>query len=156
MRISDWSSDVCSSDLPPRSESTAAASRGLYKALIDSYRAHEPVVLVVDEAQNMPVSTLESLRMLSNLETASDKLIQIVLCGQPEFEEILQERRLRQLQQRIAVWARLEPLTRKESTAYLRHRLEKAAFGSTPIMTNQTIALKIGRASCRESVCQYV
>src|SRR3546814_14325180 len=89
----------------------------------------------------MPVSTLESLRMLSNLETAADKLIQIVLCGQPEFEEILQERRLRQLQQRIAVWARMEQLTRTESAAYLRHRHENAAFGSTPIMTAQHIPL---------------
>src|SRR3546814_15410884 len=128
MRISDWSSDVCSSDLltviyqelglPPRPESTSAASRGLYKALIDSYRAHEPVVLVVDEAQNMPVSTLESLRMLSHLETAADKLIQIVLCGQPQFEQILQERPLRQLQPRLAVRARPTPLPRQASGAY--------------------------------------
>ncbi len=133
-------------DLPPRPRSTFEALRGLHRALIAFYEAHETVVLVVDEAQNMPEDTLESLRMLSNLETSSDKLIQIILCGQSEFEERLRRRSLRQLQQRIAVWARLKPLSYRDSADYIRHRLDKASFGSTPIMTKGAVSL-IARAS---------
>lgn len=133
-------------DLPPRPRSTFEALRGLHRALIAFYEARETVVLVVDEAQNMPEDTLESLRMLSNLETSSDKLIQIILCGQSEFEERLRRRSLRQLQQRIAVWARLKPLSFRDSADYIRHRLDKASFGSTPIMTKGAVNL-IARAS---------
>ena len=66
----------------------------LYEVLIEEYKQGNTVVLVVDEAQNMPIDTLENLRMLSNLETSREKLIQIVLVGQPEFEEQLKEHRL--------------------------------------------------------------
>lgn len=98
----------------------------LHEALIEEYRAGRTVVLIVDEAQNMPIDTLENLRMLSNLETTRDKLIQIVLCGQIELDYMLNLHQLRQLAQRIAVRAVISPLTREESVEYIRHRLARA------------------------------
>ncbi len=98
----------------------------LQLALIEEYKKGHNVVLVIDEAQNMPFETLENLRMLSNLETTTDKLIQILLIGQPEFEKILDTNKLRQLKQRIAVRTTLTPLSMKESVDYIKHRLSKA------------------------------
>lgn len=94
--------------------------------LIDEYRAGHNVVLIVDEAQNMPVETLEQMRMLSNLETASDKLLQIVLVGQPELEDKLNLHELRQLKQRCAVRSVVKPLAKDESDEYITHRLRMA------------------------------
>jgi general secretion pathway protein A len=113
----------------------------LHQIFIDEYRQGHNVILVVDEAQNMPVSTLENLRMLSNLETASDKLIQIVLVGQPELDEVLKSYQLRQLRQRIAVRAVICPLTREESLSYLAHRLSKAGMTDTPVFTDRALQL---------------
>ncbi|MDO9125066.1 MAG: AAA family ATPase, partial [Deltaproteobacteria bacterium] len=87
----------------------------LHEILIEEYKQGRSVLLIIDEAQNMPVETLENLRMLSNLETSTDKLIQIVLIGQSEFEEKLNQNELRQLNQRIAIRSRILPLTEKES-----------------------------------------
>src|SRR4030042_405064 len=98
----------------------------LHEILIEEYKQGRSVLLIIDEAQNMPVKTLENLRMLSNLETSTDKLIQIVLIGQPEFEEKLNQNELRQLNQRIAIRSRILPLTEKESIDYIKHRLAKA------------------------------
>ena len=98
----------------------------LHEILIEEYKQGRSVLLIIDEAQNMPVKTLENLRMLSNLETSTDKLIQIVLIGQPEFEEKLNQNKLRQLNQRIAIRSRILPLTEKESIDYIKHRLAKA------------------------------
>ena len=109
--------------------------RRLHDVLVEEYRQGHNVVLVVDEAQNMPIETLENLRMLSNLETSTDKLIQIVLVGQPEFDRILDRHELRQLKQRIAVRSTLAPLSAAESLAYIRYRLEKAGAESTDIFT---------------------
>lgn len=113
----------------------------LHWALIAAYREGHNVALFIDEAQNMPVETLESLRMLSNLETHSEKLLQIVLIGQPELEEKLGLSALRQLRQRIAVQARLEPLTRKESIGYIRHRLAKAALLPARVFSDAALAV---------------
>ncbi len=98
----------------------------LHEILIEEYKQGRSVLLIIDEAQNMPVETLENLRMLSNLETSTDKLIQIVLIGQSEFEEKLNQNELRQLNQRIAIRSRILPLTEKESIDYIKHRLAKA------------------------------
>lgn len=98
----------------------------LQLALIEEYKQGFNVVLVVDEAQNMPFETLENLRMLSNLETSKDKLIQIVLIGQPEFDTQLNRYELRQLKQRLAVRSTINPLSKKESLAYIDHRLQLA------------------------------
>ncbi len=86
-------------------------------------------IIIIDEAQNLPKDTLEELRMLSNLETDRDKLIQIILVGQLELEERLKYDELKQLAQRISIRYRLAPLTREETGAYVRHRLEVAGDG---------------------------
>lgn len=84
------------------------------------------VVLCIDEAQTMPRITLESLRLLSNLETEKRKLIHIVLFGQPELDEMLDAHSARQLKQRISFHHVLKPLNREETSAYVAHRLQKA------------------------------
>ena len=84
------------------------------------------VVLVIDEAQNLPPAVLEQLRLISNLETEHDKLVQIVLAGQPELEKILARSDLRQLNQRIAVRYRLGPMKHTETAEYIRQRMETA------------------------------
>ena len=121
--------------LAPVQGDVVAMVRRLHQALVDEYRQGRNVVLIVDEAQNMPVETLENLRMLSNLETSTDKLIQIVLVGQPEFGRMLDRHELRQLKQRIAVRSTLAPLSAAESLDYIKHRLEKAGAESTDIFT---------------------
>ena len=105
----------------------------LYKRLIKTYREGRNVALIIDEAQNMPIETLENLRMLSNLETNKNKLIQIVLAGQPELDEKLNAYELRQLKQRIVIRAVITPLTRNESYEYIQHRLTTAAAKNTQI-----------------------
>jgi general secretion pathway protein A len=112
----------------------------LYEFLIAEYKLGNSVVLVVDEAQNMPIETLENLRMLSNLETSKDKLLQIVLVGQSEFEVTLNCNSLRQLKQRIAIRSRILALTQEESLDYIKHRLQKA--GSSHSMVFAKGALK--------------
>jgi len=107
----------------------------LYQILMEEYKQGNTVLLIVDEAQNMPIETLENLRMLSNLETSKDKLIQIVLIGQYEFEEILNLYELRQLKQRIVIRSTIIPFSEKESMAYIKHRLEKAAVDGSPVFT---------------------
>jgi len=111
----------------------------LHCVLIEEYKKGITVVLIIDEAQNMPVETLENIRMLSNLETSTDKLIQIVFSGQPEFEQKLERKELRQLKQRIAVKATIRPLTAEESRAYILHRLQKASAESTALFTDGAV-----------------
>jgi general secretion pathway protein A len=83
-------------------------------------------VLVIDEAQNLSTTTLEEVRLLSNLETDREKLVQILLTGQPELREKLAQPNLRQLRQRIAIEHHVEPLAEDEVASYLRHRVEVA------------------------------
>jgi general secretion pathway protein A len=95
----------------------------LQRYLLRSYEQNVRIVLVIDEAQRMPVDTLERLRVLSNLETSKAKLLQIILCGQPEFDEVLGRHELRQLRERITVRAQLSLLSGRESVEYMRHRV---------------------------------
>lgn len=90
----------------------------------------ENALLIVDEAQNLSAELLEELRMLSNLETEREKLLQILLIGQPELTEKLSSRKLRQLKQRVAVWTNLAPMKLKDSSAYILRRLTVASRGS--------------------------
>ena len=119
----------------------------LYEVLIEEYKQGNSVVLVIDEAQNMPMETLENLRMLSNLETSKDKLIQIVLVGQNEFEEGLNLSRLRQLKQRIAIRSRILPLTKTESLDYVKSRIQKAGSNHSSIFTNGALKNIINEAN---------
>ncbi|MDR3553969.1 MAG: AAA family ATPase [Syntrophobacteraceae bacterium] len=115
----------------------------LFHYLIEEYKKDRNVVLIIDEAQNMSVETLERLRMLSNLETSQDKLIQIILVGQPEFEAKLELPELRQLKQRIAIRSRIESLTAEESLAYIHHRLMRASSFHNPVFTGRALKLII-------------
>jgi len=94
--------------------------------LLERLRAGINTVLVIDEAQNLDLATLEEVRLLSNLETDSEKLLQIVLTGQPELREKLADPSLRQLRQRIAIEHHLEPLRPSELIPYLSHRIAVA------------------------------
>lgn len=94
--------------------------------LLELHAANKKVVVIIDEAQVLPDQALEGLRLLSNLETGSAKLLQIVLFGQPELDSRLQQKNLRQLRQRIAFSYRLRPLNRSETEAYVNYRLVKA------------------------------
>jgi len=97
-------------------------------ALLGFARAKKRVVVCIDEAQAMPVETLEALRLLSNLETEKRKLLQIVLFGQPELDAKLRRPEVRQLLQRIAFHYRLGALKKSELELYLAHRLRVAGF----------------------------
>jgi general secretion pathway protein A len=118
----------------------------LHEFLIKQYAQNKNVVLIIDEAQNMPLRTLENLRMLSNLETSHDKVLQIILVGQPEFDNMLNTQELRQLKQRIAVSCRIQPLNQKESLAYIRYRLAKAALGNRQIFTPKAMKRIVKRS----------
>jgi general secretion pathway protein A len=98
----------------------------LHAFLMDRQRAGLTCVLVIDEAQNLSLTALEQVRLLSNLEAGPEKLLQIVLMGQPELRRKLSDPRLRQLRQRIAVEHHLEALGPSEVLPYLRHRIEVA------------------------------
>jgi len=97
--------------------------------LLESHAAGRRVVLIVDEAQNLSPDVLEQIRLLTNLETAKQKLLQIILIGQPELRQLLARTDLRQLAQRITGRYHLEPLDREETRAYIRHRLRVAGGG---------------------------
>ncbi|MGH8187895.1 MAG: ExeA family protein, partial [Steroidobacteraceae bacterium] len=98
----------------------------LNKRLLEAHAKARRVVVIVDEAQNLTPQTLEQVRLLTNLETASQKLLQIILIGQPELRELLSRVELRQLAQRITGRYHLDPLSRAESAAYVAHRLKVA------------------------------
>jgi general secretion pathway protein A len=93
------------------------------------------VVLFIDEAQDLDSDLLEQVRLLSNLETDQTKLLQIVLLGQPELREKLEQSNLKQLRQRITVRYHLSPLSREETEAYIHHRLRVAGGNSRPVFT---------------------
>ncbi len=97
--------------------------------LLEQKAAGRSVVLVIDEAQNLAPEVLEQIRLISNLETETDKLIQIVLAGQPELEGILGKTELRQLRQRILVHYHLLPMDFEDTKGYIEHRLELAGGG---------------------------
>ncbi len=112
--------------LPNGSTSKRELIDALNGFLLQQKLAGRRAVVIVDEAQNLPPSTLEQLRLLSNLETETDKLLQIVLVGQPELRVVLRRPELAQLNQRITVRWHLEPLDRHETARYVRHRLRVA------------------------------
>lgn len=120
--------------------SAAVKLQRLHWGLVKEYKQQRNIVLLIDEAQNMPVDTLEKLRMLSNLETTRDKLLQIVLVGQPELETKLGLHELRQLRQRVAVRATLHPLNAEECRDYIEHRLTVAGTDPAEVFTKNAMA----------------
>ena len=112
----------------------------LYNWLLDRYRAGETAVLIVDEAQNLSDEVLEEIRMLTNLETFTEKLLQIVLVGQPELEQKLKQPQLRQLRQRLTLRAKTHPLTLEETKAYVQQRLRIAGSNGQSIFDPDAVA----------------
>lgn len=113
--------------LPAEGLARRAMMHQLNTFLLEQKRRGKRVLLIIDEAQTLSEDTLEQVRLLSNLETSREKLIQILLLGQPELDRKLDERGLRQLRQRISVRGKLDPLSPVETRAYVRHRLSVAA-----------------------------
>lgn len=109
--------------------------RAIQSVLLSTAKAGKTVVLLIDEAQNIPEKTLEQLRMLSNFETSREKLLQIILIGQPELEQKLEKHSLRQLKQRIATRAVIRPLTAEETRAYIEHRTDLAGGEAARLFT---------------------
>lgn len=100
--------------------------------LLEQHSQGRRVVVVIDEAQNLSPEALEQVRLLTNLETTKDKLLQMVLLGQPELRQLLQRQNLRQLSQRITARYHLAPLGQDESFAYVRHRMKVAGASRNP------------------------
>ena len=118
----------------------------LNKRLLEAHAKGRRVVVIVDEAQNLTPETLEQVRLLTNLETASQKLLQIILIGQPELREVLSRVELRQLAQRITGRYHLDPLSRAESASYVNHRL-KVAGSATGEIFSATALREVHRLS---------
>ncbi len=112
----------------------------LNRWLINRFRDDGLCAIVVDEAQNLSWELMEEIRLLTNLETSSEKLVQIVLSGQPELEEKLRNPRVRQLRQRVALWCRTKPLTGEQTKAYIAERLRIAGAGEL-IFTPEAVQL---------------
>ena len=112
--------------LPDERDRAMALVDALNRYLLDAHARGRRIILLVDEAQNLSEDVLEQLRLLTNLETARQKLLQIILIGQPELREILARNNLRQLAQRVTGRYHLEPLSREESGTYIDHRMRVA------------------------------
>jgi len=129
----------------PRGRATIAL-RALQDRLIASYAGGRRTVILIDEAHAMPEETLEQVRLLSNIETSRHKLLQIVLFGQPELEEVLALPSLRQLKDRITHSFRMRPLSQAEAANYLSFRMRAAGFRGPDVFAPEAVAL-IARAA---------
>ncbi len=106
----------------------------LNEYLIEQMSLNFNVILIIDEAQNLGFKTLEEVRMLSNLETEKEKLIQVIFLGQPELKEKLDLRELRQLKQRISIYYHIYPLGREQTQEYISYRLQTAGLNGSGLM----------------------
>jgi general secretion pathway protein A len=111
----------------------------LYDFLLGLLPIRASAVLIIDEAQNLPLQVLEQLRILSNLETDKEKLLQIILVGQLNLQPLLRSPELRQLDQRVSIRYELKPLNREESAAYVAHRLYVAGGASNVSFTQKAL-----------------
>ena len=102
----------------------------LNRFLLEQHERGRTVVVLIDECQNLSAQVLEQIRMLSNLETEKEKLIQIIMVGQPELRDKLEQSHLRQLAQRISVTYHLQPLDYRETVNYVYHRMKVASGGN--------------------------
>ena len=126
-------------EIPCESREKSQVLLRLNSWLLDRYRAGETAVLIVDEAQNLSAEVLEEIRLLTNLETSTEKLLQIVLAGQPELEEKLKLPQLRQLRQRITLRCRTAALSLEETFGYIAERLRIAGANGEPIFSKESI-----------------
>jgi type II secretory pathway predicted ATPase ExeA/LysM repeat protein len=118
----------------------------LKEVLVATARMGQRFVLAIDEAQNLPNAALETVRLLSNFETPTSKLIQIVLAGQPQLSERLMTPSLLQLRQRISAICKLAPLSKEETRAYIDYRLGVAGYVGASLFTDDALNLIIERS----------
>jgi len=128
-------------DISDSIDSTRLLVDGLNRYLLAAHDRGERVVVIIDEAQNLSPEALEQVRLLTNLETSKEKLLQIVLLGQPELRDLLQRRELRQLAQRITARYHLSPLGPKDTHLYVRHRMQVAGAERNPFRRSAMNAL---------------
>jgi type II secretory pathway predicted ATPase ExeA len=126
-------------DIPCESRTKSQQLMKLNQWLLERYRAGETAVLIVDEAQNLSYPVLEEIRLLTNLETSTEKLLQIVLSGQPELEDKLKLPQLRQLKQRITLRCKTAPLTKEQTHAYITERLRIAGMTGDAIFSPEAM-----------------
>jgi len=129
----------------PGTQSLKVFIDALHAYLLDAHARGRRTIVIVDEAQNLSVEVLEQLRLLTNLETAKAKLLQIILVGQPELIELLRRTDLRQVAQRVAARYHLKPLLEIETRAYVAHRLAMA--GSPTVLFDDAAIRAVYRAS---------
>jgi general secretion pathway protein A len=122
---------------------------GLTEILLREALAGRRVIIVVDEAQNLDLSVLETIRLLSDLETPQAKLLQIVLAGQPQLADTLASQELSKLRQRIALLKGLSPLSLGETRKYIEHRLHIAGYAGPPLFTPEAL---LAIAQCAEGI----
>jgi type II secretory pathway predicted ATPase ExeA len=113
----------------------------LQSTLLEKHAANKQVVVFIEEAQEMPLETLEEIRLLSNLETSRSKLLQIVLFGQPELDHNLAVLHIRQLRERITHSFYLSPLSRKEISEYIYFRMQAVGYRGPPVFTPEAVRL---------------
>lgn len=126
-------------EVRPEGPDKASMLDAFHTYLLDQYANGRRVVLMIDEAQNLPTATLEELRMLSNLETEKEHLIQMILLGQPDLRTKLQTKGLEQFVQRVTVHYHLRGLDPEETAAYIRHRLHVAGGDNPELFTPQAV-----------------
>src|SRR5580693_1899458 len=127
--------------IPCESKQKGQMLMKLNQWLLERYQAGERAVLVVDEAQNLSPQMLEEIRLLTNLETSTEKLLQIVLAGQPELEQKLNQPQLRQLRQRITLRAKTRQLTLEETQGYIQERMRIAGAENPDIFSPEAVAM---------------
>jgi len=132
-------------DYPPENSSIKKLTDVLNRYLLEAYAQGRRTVLIIDEAQNLSADVLEQVRLLTNLETATQKLLQIILIGQPELRTLLARDDMRQLSQRVTARYHLEPISLEETGAYIRHRLQ--ICGNTQPLFKHSAVDKIQRLS---------
>jgi general secretion pathway protein A len=126
-------------DIPCESRTKSQQLMKLNQWLLERYRHGETAVLIVDEAQNLSYPVLEEIRLLTNLETSTEKLLQIVLSGQPELEEKLKLPQVRQLRQRITLRCKTAALTTEQTFDYIAERLRIAGASGAPIFGKEAV-----------------
>jgi general secretion pathway protein A len=126
-------------EIPCASREKSHVLLSLNQWLLERYRAGETAVLIIDEAQNLSPEVLEEIRLLTNLETSTEKLLQIVLTGQPELEQKLRMPELRQLRQRITMRCYTGSLSLEETFGYIAERLRIAGANGEPIFSREAI-----------------
>ncbi|MCD8481528.1 MAG: AAA family ATPase [Verrucomicrobia bacterium] len=122
---------------PPRSRNDLLDALNVH--LLGLIEKGKDIVLIIDESQNMSIEALEHVRLLSNLETNTRKLLQIILIGQPELKRKLQMDELRQLRQRVLVFCELQPLTAEQVGHYIQHRISMAGANGRPNFTPRAV-----------------